>query len=488
MESQLIPILVVFPIIVSVILNLMHGKNHLRLLVLALGLVIIALPFTADYGLHTFGGHLRGVSARSLAPGIVYTFNSQKMLSILVLSLICYLAIIAYLGAFRQPSGVYLSFLIVGIASATAVILTDDIFNFYVFMEIALISQTALVIATGTIQSVKASVKYLIVGNVAMNLVLLAIGLILASVGSLNISDIQRYMTALGDGFLTQPTLLLAAGLLIFGWAYSSGLFPFHSIKSEMYGSAEPHAAGFIQTMTKFILVSYAIILLRIFSGVPTVRPLMLALSMGAMIFGVVMALRQDDYRRLLSFHAVSQAGYVAGGLSIGTPLGIAAGIFHAVNHVLYKSALFIGCEVIKYRSKTTDFHKLGGAIVGIPFVGALVLGAKFAISGIPPFNGFQSKLMLLKAAMGVGMPEIALVMILVSIATFASMMKAFYMVYLKAKEGEVVEEPVPATHVLALIILVGLCVLLGLYPDLALRYIMPVATNLGSPWPGGVP
>ncbi|MFH1403590.1 MAG: proton-conducting transporter membrane subunit [Candidatus Altiarchaeota archaeon] len=483
MESTFIPLMVVFPLITAVILNLLHGRVFVKHVILSLGFVLVLLPLFIAYGSHTFGAHTREAYGTSIVPGIVYLFNTQKMIVILVLCLIAYLSVVSYLGAFKNPSGVYLSFMVLGVASCTAAVLTDDIFNFYVFLEIALITQVALVIATGTLESIKASLKYLVVGNIAANMILLGAALLLSSAGSLNVTDIENHLKSMGPGIYSSPVLMLACGLLVFGWAYASGLYPFHNIKSELYGSAEPHAAGLIQTQTKFILVSFALILLRLFRGVDSVRPVMLALSMGAMVFGVVMALRQDDYKRLLSYHAVSQAGYVASGLSIGTPLGIVAGIFHAVNNALYKSALFVGCECVKYRSRTTDFHRLGGALTAIPFVGVLVLGAKFAISGIPPFNGFQSKLLLLKSALDVGLPEIAVVMILVSIATFVSMMKAFYMIYLRRNDVESIDEGVPVTHVVALFVLVALCVILGVYPELAVQYIRPLAEEVGLLW-----
>jgi energy-converting hydrogenase B subunit F len=195
------------------------------------------------------------------------------------------------------------------------------------------------------------------------------------------------------------------------------------------------------------------------------------------------MALKQENYHRMLSYHAISQAGYVAAGLGIGTPTAIAAGIFHAINHVLYKSALFLGCECVGRGRKSTDFKGLGGLIGPLPAVAVLVLGAKFAISGIPPFNGFQSKLMLMGGAFDAGMPEVTAVMILVSVLTFISMMKAFHLVFLRPADVPDDAANIPKTYVIALIILVGLCLVLGLFPDLALNLIKPVAENVGLPW-----
>jgi len=486
MESTLIPLMVVFPLLAAVVLNFIHGSRLVKHLMLACAILLIALPLIVSYGTHTFGGHSRIPFGSDLVPGIVYSYNPHQLVLIVALCLIAYLASSVYMHSSKTLSGVYLAFMLVGIAACAAIILSDDIFHMFVFLEIAVISQSALVIASGTLDSIKAVIKYLIVGNVCANLILLGIALLLSVAGSLNTTDIQNHLSKNPQLYLT-PVVLLACSLLLFGWSYSAGLFPFHNIKSEMYAGAEPSAAALIQTQTKLILIAFAIMLLRIFGGVPHLRPLMLAISVGAMIFGVVMALRQDDYRRLLSYHAISQAGYVASGLSLGTPLAIAAGIFHAINNILFKSALFIGCDCVKYRSGATEFSKLGGALVSIPAVGFLVLSAKLAISGIPPFNGFQSKLMLIKASLAVGYPELAAIMILVSIGTFVSMIKAFHLIYLNHNEkAEVRTRHIPKTYVISLAVLVMLCILLGVYPDPLLKLIQPIADSIAGALPGG--
>jgi energy-converting hydrogenase B subunit F len=482
MNSELIPLMVVLPMACAVLLNVLHGRPRaLRWLSLSAGLLFLALPSLVHYGSHYFGGYVRDESYGSLAVGIVYAFQAHARLLITALALVATLAIASYQGSTGRLSGAYLGFMMLGLGTCAAVLLTDDLFNLYVFLEITLISQTALVIATGTEAAWKAAVKYLIIANVAGNCLLLGIAMLLSIVGSLNITDMEAAIAAGGAALLHSPVFLAGCALIILAWSYASGLFPFHNIKAEMYATARPHAAGLMQTQTKFILLALGIIALRLFHGVPTLRYLALYISMGAMVFGVIMALRQDNYQSMLSYHAISQAGYVASGISIGTPIAVAAAVFHAVNNALYKTALFIGCECVQHRRKTTDFRSLGGLVQSIPFIAALILVAKLAISGVPPFNGFQSKLMLMVSAFDAGMPEVTAVMLLVSVLTFISMMKAYHMVFMRpapAQEGPA--EEVPKTYVLALIILVGLSVLFGFFPQIPLEYARQVAESAG--------
>lgn len=169
--------------------------------------------------------------------------------------------------------------------------------------------------------------------------------------------------------------------------------------------------------------------------------------------------------------------------LSFRNTIRIVAGIFHAINHVIYKSALFLGAYIVSCK-RGSNLHKLGGLLPLMPSVAFMVLCAKLAISGIPPFNGFQSKWMLAQAAMQVNMPEIAIIMIIVSIGTFVSMMKAFYLIYLKPVDEETLKEyqnkEVPKLAVFSLFVLTALCIIIGLYPDIVTNYLWDYAKELG--------
>ncbi|MBU0762846.1 MAG: energy conserving hydrogenase EhbF [Candidatus Altiarchaeota archaeon] len=484
MNSEFIPLIVVVPLAAAVLANLLHGKKRLlKYFTLLFALAMLSLPIITPYGEHIFGGHISERYNIGLATGIEYVFTQHQQIIIFTLFLIFLMSVLTYTSAYEHLSGPYLGFMILGISATSAVVMADDFFNLYVFMEIALLSQTALAIANKSIDSMKASLKYLMVANLAGNCLLIGIALLLSQTGSVNLSDIREYVATAGPELYSNPVFLSAAALVLFSWLYGSGLFPFHNIKSELYASAKPHASALMQTQTKFVLIALGIIILKLFNGLPAVRPLMLFGACLAMIFGVIMALKQDNYQRMLSYHAISQAGYVAAGIALGTPAAIVAGIFHALNHVLYKSALFLGCEVVHGMNKTSNFKSLGGAIYSIPYIGVLMLGAKFAISGIPPFNGFQSKLMLMTSAFDAGFWEVTVVMILVSVLTFISMMKAFHLAFMRPKQNMVEYKKPHITYTIALAILVGLCLLLGLYPSLATDYITGIAAEIGVGW-----
>ncbi|MBP2172319.1 energy conserving hydrogenase EhbF [Methanococcus voltae] len=466
---NLLPLLVVFPMFMAIVLNFLHGKDKLiKYSSIALAIILMVLPFIPNYGFYFFGNH--GL-VETMTSGIAYLFNPAKQLILIVLTLIASLTLISSAG--EKQSGLVTSLVLMGLASVTAVVLSEDLFNMYVFYEITAISQTGLLLSTGTENSYKSALRYLIMGNFAGSILLLGIGLLLSISGTLFIPEIHAQLLANP----TNPVIYGGALMLIIGLCYGSGLPPFHTIKSEVYSGAKPFISAVLQTFSKFVLVALMLLLFKLFYGLPlfgNLQVLLIVISILGMVFGVVMALLQTDYRKLLSYHAISQGGYVAAGLALGTPLGFVAGVFHAINHVIYKSALFLGAHIVSNENKTSKLDKLGNLLPVMPFVAFMVLCAKLAISGVPPFNGFQSKLLLAEASINANLPELTIIMIVVSIGTFVSMMKAFYMIYLKPNGLKDIEElkkdynnPMLKYPKFSLLILTILCIVLGIFPEI---------------------
>jgi energy-converting hydrogenase B subunit F len=479
MSDYLIPLMVVSPIVFGILLNFLHG-GRVRFAAVAFGVALMLTVLLASYGQHHFGGYGR---IDGLAGGIIYSYSGHHLPVFFMLSLIGLSSILAYLGFYRRESGVYLGFIFLSLAGAFAVLLSDDFFNLYIFFEVVIISQVAMAVAGGGVSSYKSALKYLLAGNFCGNCMLLAVALLLSIAGSVNIADIQDAVAPLHGG---SGLFLLACALSVYAWSYAGGLYPFQNIKSALYASAGPHASALMQAQTKMVLVAVALVLLRIYSAVAGLKELMMGVGALAMVLGVVMALRQDDYQRMLSFHAVSQAGYVAIGLGIGSAVTVAFGIFHAINNMVYKSALFYGCEVMKHKGGGTGFSGLGGFMRGMPFFGLLMLSFKLAISGVPPFNGFQSKLGLMMGALEAGWWEIMVLMLLASVLTFISMMKSFHLIFLRPFEGEVAGGGVPQAVWAVLIALFIMQVVLGLFPEIVLEPLMPLAHHIASLGGGG--
>ncbi|MHC1609948.1 MAG: proton-conducting transporter transmembrane domain-containing protein [Candidatus Methanofastidiosia archaeon] len=475
MNSELIPLMVIFPLISAILLNLMHGKDKVvRVYGILAMLVVLAVPIIASYGNHLFGAHpvvetlpQLKISLSEVNLAIEYNFAFLQKALIFLLAAIATFAVLSHISNEKKVSGVYLSMIMLSIAAVSAVVMANDIFNMFVFLEIMTIAQAAIVIAVGGVSGYKAAFKYLVFGGVAGASILLGIALLLGTFGVLNISDLHKSLS----GNMTNPIVLTAVGLIVIGWLFESGLFPFHTIKSNMYSAAKPDIAALLQTQTKIVLLALAIVLLRLFGDYSNMTAVMLGLSVGTLIIGSVMALLQTDFRRLLAFTAVSQAGLVGIGIGLGTRLGIAAGIFHAINDAIAMSLLFITVYFIYERAKTTEFKRLGGLLVQAPKLAFIQIIGILIVSGVPPFNAYQSEFRIVDATIQAGHPELGVLVILGTILTFVALMKGFYLIFLKENTTKIALDKIhiynglPTVTYMTLIILVIACVGIGLFP-----------------------
>jgi energy-converting hydrogenase B subunit F len=399
---------------------------------------------------------------------------------IFILGIVAFFAIFTALNETKKPSGVYTYLMFMGTAAATAILLSDDIFNFYVFFEIAALAQIGIVIASNVKNNYETALKYIILGNIAGPLLLLGIALLLGVTGNVNITDI---IYSIKNGYVNpqNPVLLMALALITFGWLYGSGLPPFHTIKSALYSKALPHGAALIQAITVFIMVALGVMILRIFSYLSFSKMAIIAVSLLALVLSITMAIVQTDFKRIIGYLAVGELGYIGIGLGLGTTLGITAGLFQAINEAIITAFLFIGFGTVLYKTRISDTRKLGGMMFENPKVALLVLLAGLAMAGVPPLNAFQSKLMLIQASVQAGVPELGIIMILLSIVTFMTFMRAFYIIYMRPKpaELEIHDYKIPKATIISLVAFLIICLTLGLFPQIATSNLQTLASSL---------
>jgi formate hydrogenlyase subunit 3/multisubunit Na+/H+ antiporter MnhD subunit len=176
-----------------------------------------------------------------------------------------------------------------------------------------------------------------------------------------------------------------------------AGAMPFHSWVPDSGEKAPAPVAAFLPAALDKLLGIYLLarIVLSVFQLNAEMRTLLMVIGAGSILAAVMMALVQHDMKRLLSYHAVSQVGYMVLGIASGVPVAIAGGLFHMLNNVLYKSCLFLCAGAVEKQAGTTDLDRLGGLAKAMPITFISCLIAATAISGIPPMNGFTSKWMI---------------------------------------------------------------------------------------------
>jgi energy-converting hydrogenase B subunit F len=485
--NDLLPLMVIIPLIAAILLNLFNKNNTtVKILSFVVAIVLPAIPLLSNYGAYYFGGHaplleLGNSTFLSLIPssildtlhiGITYSFASMQQIFLFFLFIVGFLAIFTTLGERKKVSGAYMFLMFMGLASVVAMLLSDDIFHVYIFFEIAIIAQVGIVLASNHEQRYETAMKYMILGSIGGPMLLLGIGFLLALVGSVNITDIV-YMIKNGLINSNSPIFLLSLGLIFFGWLYSVGLPPFHTIKSDMYSKASASGSALLQALSVIIFISIGLAILRIYSNLPYLGAFIIFFSLAAMVLSITMALTETDFRRIIGFLAVGELGYIGLGLGIGTKLSITAALFQGLNEIIITAILFIGFGTVLYLTKTSKIKKLGGLLENTPKIAIIVLIGGLALGGVPPLNGFQSKLMLIQSALNDGFPELAIIMILVSIVTFMTFIKIFHSIYLKPKPKNLIienETKIPKSTTFTLAVLIILCIVLGLMPNLVVN------------------
>jgi energy-converting hydrogenase B subunit F len=497
--NEFIPLMVIIPIVCAILLNLLHGFNKtIKYLSFIVAILIPLIPLLANFGLHIFGGHvplidnsviynanlnqLSSLSSQILTsfhPGIVYSFGVLQKILIFFFGIVCFLAIFNYISQNKKVSGPYLFLIFMGIASIIALILTDDIFHMYIFFEISALAQVGVILVSKVKNNYEIALKYLFLGSIGGPIMLIGIGFLLGLVGSVNIADI---ILAIKSGFVDplSPAFLLSFVLIFFGWVYSVGLPPFHTIKSSVYSKALPDGSAILQAFTVLTFISIGLIILRIFAPINLLNPLIIIFSLVGMVLSLIMALMQDDFRRAIGFLAVGEIGYIGLGFGIATPLSISAGLFQGINELLISALLFIAFGAILLITKTSKISKLGGLIAYHPKFAIFVLIAGLALAGVPPLNGFASKLLLVQSALAAGLGELAVLMIIISIVTFVVFVNIFHSIFLKPKpkDLDVSNKIIPRSTIFSVLIILIICIILGIFPDIIVN---PISSYVGG-------
>lgn len=356
--------------------------------------------------------------------GIAMVMDGLTVFMLVTVNVIAFLVSlysINYMEKYNDKWVFYSLFLLM-VAGMNGVVISGDMFNLYVFLEIAAISSYALVAFGTEHEELEASFKYAIMGTIASSFILLGIVFLYSFTSTLNMADMSLELAKKGSPSI----VLLVSVLFLGGFGLKAALVPFHGWLPD----AHPSAPAPISAMLSGVLIKslgvYALV--RIFFSVlgasPQILNAFMVLGALSMVVGVCLALGQWDMKRLLAYHSISQIGYVMLGIGLGTPLGILGGLFHLLNHSIFKSLLFLNSGAVEYSTGTRNLEKMGGLRRKMPVTSATSLIASMSISGIPPFNGFWSKLIIIAACIQANHFAYAFWAVLASILTLSSFMK----------------------------------------------------------------
>uniref|UniRef100_A0A7V3V0E1 NADH dehydrogenase n=1 Tax=candidate division WOR-3 bacterium TaxID=2052148 RepID=A0A7V3V0E1_UNCW3 len=240
---------------------------------------------------------------------------------------------------------------------------------------------------------------------------------------------------------LYDPAMIAAFVLISAGALAKAGAMPLHTWIPSAAETAPAPVMALIPAALDKLLGIYLLIRLTVYmfdiSSNMVLRNVLMAIGAGTIIFAVMMALVQKRAMKLLSFHAVSQVGYMVLGIGTGIPVGIAGGLFHMLNNAIYKTGLFLSAGSVEHWAKTDELEKLGGAAKQMPLTFVSFLLCALAIAGVPPMNGFFSKWMVYQGALSVGaegnrlFPVFLVAALLGSVLTLASFLKMIHALFL---------------------------------------------------------
>jgi multicomponent Na+:H+ antiporter subunit D len=371
----------------------------------------------------------------------------------------------------------------------SGVVLAGDIFNLFVFLEISVISSYALVSFGIEKEELEASFKYQVLGGLASLLIIFGIGMLYWQTKTLNIADISAMLSQQAN-----PALITFTSVIfIAGFGLKAAMIPFHAWLPDAHSSApSPISAMLSGVLIKAIGIY---VIMRLFFNMFEVQyeTAYIITSIGAlsMIVGVFLAIGQWDMKRLLAYHSISQMGYVVLAMGIGmiiiaeggnkgiAALSIAGGLYHLINHAVFKGLLFLTAGSVEHATGTRNLQELGGLSEKMPITAYSSFGASMAISGIPPFNGFFSKLIIIIAAVKAQFYLLAVFAVVVSIVTLASFMKvqryAFFSVSRDEEKFKKVKE-VPFPMAFSMVLLGILCLFLSILiiPGIREEILMP--------------
>ncbi len=424
--------------IIAVVVALTHGKTRQIVLLLGTALTVVALV------------RLRTdtVWLVSMPPYTLHLLQVDRLSHVfgLIFALITCIGVLFALHLKQRGEAVTT---LAYAGAALGVVFAGDWLTLFIFWELMAVTSLFVVWYGGTSRSCVAGFRYLLVHIFGGSLLLFGILSYLADGGTMTLHALT-----------TTDIKPVPFWLILLGVAINAAVPPLHAWLTDAYPEASVTGSVFLSAFTTKTAVY---VLIRLFPG----ADVLLWGGVAMALYGVVYAVLENDIRRLLAYHIISQVGYMVAGVGMGTALALNGATAHAFCHILYKSVLFMGTGAVIQATGKRKLTELGGIGHAMPTVVILYMIGAFSISGVPLFNGFISKSMVISAASEGHLPIAELLLVLASVGTFLHTgLKLPYFTFFGPKRG-LQPKPIPRNMILAMGIGAFLCIALGLFPGL---------------------
>jgi proton-translocating NADH-quinone oxidoreductase chain N len=362
------------------------------------------------------------------------------------------------------------------LTGATGVVLTGDMFNLFVFFEILCISSYALVAYFGNKAGIESSIKYLIQGSVGSSFLLLGIGLLYGQLGTLNMADIANQIHSISSPSIFVPMMFIITGLGI-----EAAIFPLNAWLPDAHSSA-PSSISAILSGIAIEVGLYAVIRV-IFTIFNASSFLMFFVFLGVLtlLIGEMSAFSQKNIKRMLAYSSIGQIGLIIFAVSLNTQFGVSAGLFQMISHTLGKGLLFLSVGFLIYKTGSMEISSFEGIGKKMPFTSLLFTIGAFSIVGLPPFAGFASKFMIIRAALSTGQLLFTILIGVILVGTViegAYFFKVIQSIYFKGNTDIIKSDEAPLIALIPMFIFALLIIFIGVYPDFLSKILNSAASE----------
>jgi len=486
MREVLIVLPLLIPLITAMALVLLWNqiKWQRKVTVLGAGLYLISV-FVVLFRVQHDGIRVVQIGNWPAPFGVTFVADLFSAIMLAITGIIVMTVAIYSLGnidARREAHGYYPLFfvLVMGISGA---FLTGDMFNLYVWFEVMLIASFVLTSLGGERSQMEGALKYVTLNLLSSAIFLAAVGTLYGVAGTLNMADLALVLLGVKPGLVTALAMMF---LVAFG--LKAAIFPmFFWLPAAYHTPPAAVSAIFAGLLTKVGVYALVRVFTLMFDQETSyTHTILLVLAGLTMLIGIMGALAQRDFRRVLSFNLISHIGFMVFGLALFTPLAIAGMILYTVHHMIVKTTLFLGSGLVYRLGGTYDLEKLGGLYQSQPLVALLFFIPAISLAGLPPFSGFWPKLALFQAGLDSREYLMIGIAVIMSLLTLYSMIKIWNQAFWKvAPEDATTHHVETSTWMLQLIpviMLTLLIVALGLIPEPAFRLAQEAADQILIP------
>ncbi len=477
-----IPMFFVLPLLAAFIIPIL-GKFAKSIIWIFVSLISFALFIIALYGVAVTQQFPMLVYQMGNWPpplGIVMAFDSLSAFMTLVISILVFAGAVfsfRYMSHYTGQWKFYTLYMLIT-AGMMGISITGDLFNMFVFLEIAAISSYALVAFGVDAEELEASFKYMVMGEVGGLTFLLAIALLYAKTSTLNLADMSNSLQMIGQ----TPFFWMVLGMLLFAFSIKAAFVPFHSWLPDAHPAAPAPISSLLSGIFIKVLGMYTMarLVFNVFglsrANAPAFFNILIGIGLLSIAFAGVTALSQKDYKRLLGYSSVSQVGYIMLGFGIGNFYGVAGAIFYILAHALAKGLLFLTSGSVVHATGTRELSKLAGLGEKMSTTAWSFRFGSMSLIGLPPLVGFFAKYYIIWGALNAGLIWLAVVAILLSVLTLGYLLKIENNVFLKKGKAQV--SKAPFTMRIAMVFLVVLIVLFGVGFQQIVEFLVGPAAN----------